>query len=142
MGESRISAGMALEVSQEVTTERSAPHVGSGALSVYATPAMAAFIEQACCQLVEALLPDGKTTVGVEISIKHLAPTPVGKTVHARVEVVSTDGSLIGFRAQVHDDVELIGIAEHRRAIVDIDRFLKRVGRKTGTEAKNSGGNK
>ncbi len=140
MGESQIRAGMALEVSQDVTTERSAPHVGSGALSVYATPAMAAFIEQACCQLVDALLPDGKTTVGVEIKIQHLAPTPVGKTVHARVEVVSTDGSLIDFQARVHDDVELIGSAEHRRAIVDVDRFLKRVEGKTGSQAINSGG--
>jgi predicted thioesterase len=134
-----IRAGMALEVSQEVTTERSASHVGSGALSVYATPAMGAFVEQACCQLVDALLPDGKTTVGVEITIKHLAPTPVGKTVHARVEVVSTEGSLIDFQAQLRDHVELIGTAEHRRAIVDIDRFLKRVEGKSGSEARNPG---
>ena len=131
MGEMEIRAGMALETSQEVSPERSAPHMGSGALSVYATPAMGAFVEQACCQLIDPLLPKETTSVGVEIRIRHLAPTPVGRTVYARVEVTSADGSLIDFHAQLRDDFELIGTAEHRRAIVDIDRFLRRVEEKT-----------
>jgi predicted thioesterase len=129
----QIKAGMALEASQIVSPEQSAPNMGSGALSVYATPAMGAFVEQICCQMVDPLLPEGKTTVGVEITIRHLAPTPVGKNVHARVEVVSTEGSLITFQAQLRDDFELIGTVDHRRAIVDVDRFLKRVEAKSGS---------
>jgi fluoroacetyl-CoA thioesterase len=133
MSGKQIKVGMALEASQEVTPRRSAPNVGSGALSVYATPAMGAFIEQTCCQLVDSLLPEGKTTVGVEITIRHTAPTPLGMNVHARVEVISIDGSQITFQAQLRDDLEPIGTAEHRRAIVDVDRFLTRVERKSGT---------
>lgn len=128
-----IKVGLTLEASQNVTPQRSAPSMGSGALNVYATPAMGAFVEQTCCQMVDPLLPQGKTTAGVEIAIRHLAPTPVGKTVYARVEVVSAEGSLINFHAQLHDDFELIGIVEHRRAIVDVDRFLKRVESKSGS---------
>jgi len=129
----QIKPGMTLEATQEVSSERSAQRMGSGALSVYATPAMGAFIENICCRMIDPLLPEGKTTVGVEITIRHLAPTPVGRTVHARLEVVSSEGSLITFQASLRDDFEMIGTAEHRRAIVDIDRFLKRVESKSGS---------
>lgn len=127
MGEVSIKAGMTLDTEQLVTSELSAPHVGSGALRVYATPAMAMFIEQSCCKLVDHLLSDGKTTVGIEINVRHLAPTPVGMRVYARVKVMSTDGALINFEVHLRDDFEPIGEAEHRRAIVDTERFLKRV---------------
>jgi fluoroacetyl-CoA thioesterase len=134
MEEFPIKAGMCLETEQLVTPELSAPHVGSGALRVYATPAMAMFVENSCCKLVHHLLPDDRTTVGIEINVRHLAPTPVGMRVHARVEVTSTDGALITFRAQLRDDIEPIGEVEHRRAIVDINRFLKRVEAKSNQD--------
>jgi fluoroacetyl-CoA thioesterase len=127
MEEASIKAGMTLDAEQQVTPELSAPHVGSGALRVYATPSMAMFIEQSCRKLVDHLLPDGKTTVGFEINVRHSAPTPVGMRVYARVEVTSMDGALISFHVQLRDDFEAIGEAEHRRAIVDSDRILKRV---------------
>ncbi len=129
-----IKVGMCLETEQMVTPELSAPHMGSGALRVYATPAMAMFVEQSCCELVDHLLVDGKTTVGIEINVRHLAPTPVGMRVHARIEVVSTDGALITFRALLRDDFEPIGEVEHRRAIVEVDRFLKRVEAKSNQD--------
>jgi len=127
MQETSIMAGMVLEEMQMVTPERTAPHLGSGSLLVYATPAMGMFVEQTCHKLLEPLLPDGKTTVGIEINLRHLAPTPAGKRVYVRVEITAVDGALITFEAHLRDDFEQIGDAMHRRAIVDIERFLKRV---------------
>ncbi len=125
-----IKVGLKTEAKQEVTPELTATHIGSGSLSVYATPAMAALVEHTCASLLSELLPEGQTSVGVEIHLRHLAPTPVNNVVHIRVEVVSIAENLVSFTAQIFDEMELVGEAEHRRAVIDSDRFLKRVDRK------------
>ena len=43
------------------------------------------------------------------------------------VRVIAVDGNLITFEAQFRDDHETIGEAQHRRVVVDIERFMKRV---------------
>jgi predicted thioesterase len=126
-----LLAGAALEASQEVTAERTASHIGSGALRVYATPAMALFVERTCRDLVEPHLPEGKTTVGVELRVRHLAPTPLGSLVRLRAEVVAFEGApggeTIDFVAKLWDEQDQVGEVEHRRRVVDVERFLRRV---------------
>lgn len=124
---------MAAEASRLVSLDESAAHLGSGTVGVYATPAMVAFIERTCQQLVQPLLPEGQSTVGTGIQIRHLAPTPIGSTVRVRVEIASVEGREIVFRAEAWDEFERIGQAEHRRAVIDVDRFMKRVGAKRGS---------
>ncbi len=127
MTNSGLHLGDSAEDLQEVTPERTASHIGSGALRVYASPAMALFIEQVCRRMAEAHLPPEKTTVGVELHLRHLAPTPLGATVRVRIEVVGLEGEAIDFKADVWDDVEKVGQADHRRRVIDVDRFLRRV---------------
>jgi len=121
-----LRAGAVSEAEQEVTEERSATHIGSGSVPVYATPAMVAFVENTCRSMVEPLLPAGQTTVGVFVEVRHLAPTPLGEKVRIRAEVLGVEGNGIEFRAQLWDRQELIGEARHRRAAIDAERFLKR----------------
>jgi fluoroacetyl-CoA thioesterase len=127
MSQPGIVPGLSAESVREVTPAESAAHLGSGTMGVYATPAMVAFVERTCQQLVQPMLPAGQTTVGTGIDIRHLAPTPIGNTVRVRVEVISVDNRQIGFRAQVWDETELIGEGDHRRAVIDIERFMRRV---------------
>lgn len=123
----RIEQGLVGEATLEVTPSQSAAHLGSGTVGVLATPAMVAFIERTCQQLVQPMLSSGNSTVGTGIQIRHLAPTPIGAEVRARVEVTSVEGREIVFRAQIWDDFELVGEAEHHRVVIDVDRFMKRV---------------
>jgi len=122
-----LHVGEAREASQEVTPERTASHIGSGALRVYATPAMVLFVERTCRDLVEPHLEAGKTTVGIELRVRHLAPTPLGSTVRLRAEVVAVEGESIDFLAKLWDEQDQVGEVEHRRRVVDLDRFLRRV---------------
>jgi predicted thioesterase len=126
-GLSDLRVGEAAEASQEVTAERTASHIGSGALRVYATPAMALFVERTCRDLVERHLPEGQTTVGVELHVRHLAPSPLGSVVHLRAEVVAVEGQRIDFRCRLWDDQEPVGEVEHSRRVIDTARFLRRV---------------
>ena len=126
-----ISVGNRTEDTQQVTPERIASHLGSGSLQVYATPAMVAFVEQTCRKLVEPYLPRGMTTVGIALTVRHLAPTPVGKKVSIRAEITLVEKNVISFQTELWDEMEKIGEAEHKRAVIEIERFTARVQKKS-----------
>jgi predicted thioesterase len=111
-----------------------ATHVGSGGLRVYATPAMVRFVEQSCFRMLEPLLAEGQTTVGVEIMLRHLAPTPLGQQVHLRAEIIAVAEGRVRFQFETWDSLEVVGRGEHERAIIDIDRFQARVRAKASTD--------
>jgi predicted thioesterase len=123
--------GDTINSTQIVDENKVASHLGSGSLQVYATPAMVTFIEHTCRQLIEPHLSEGQTSVGVALHVKHLAPTPMGAMVSIQAKIVKIDGRFVGFEAQVRDESELIGEAEHTRAVIDEQRFLKRVASKS-----------
>ena len=89
---------------------------------------MMGLMEYAAMQCVQPELPEGKGTVGVEISSSHLAPTPVGMKVSATAEVtgISANGKMITFKVTAHDAEGLIGEGTHTRAIIDNARFLQK----------------
>jgi len=127
----KIQPGLEIKATQQVTEQLVASHLGSGSLQVYATPAMVTFVEHTCRKLIEPLLPAGQTTVGTMIRVEHLAPTPLGAEVRIRAWVTGVEGRRVRFEAELWDVVEKIGQAEHIRAVIDEDRFLDRVSRKT-----------
>ena len=126
-----ISAGSRIEDTQQVTLERVAAHLGSGSLQVYATPAMVAFVEQTCRKLVEPHLPEGMTTVGIALTVRHIAPTPLGGKVSIQAEIVLIEKNVISFHTEVWDEIEKIGEVAHKRAVIEIDRFNARVQKKS-----------
>ena len=70
-------------------------HVGGRGL--FATPYMILLMEQTAHSSVEPQLPDGYTTVGYEVCVRHLAPADEGETVTVTSEaklVQSTESSL------------------------------------------------
>ena len=132
MAENGIVPGATWELSQTVTEDRTARHIGSGSERVFATPAMVLLIERTCVELMAPHLRPGQSSVGIAIHVRHLAPTPLEKAVRARVEVTAVEGATVSFTAEVFDEVEKVGEGEHKRAIVDVERFLRRVRAKTG----------
>ena len=119
-----ITIGMKGEVATDVEKSDTALEVGSGSLLVYATPCMVALMEGAACEAIEAALPEGKTTVGTALSIKHLSATPVGMAVRAEAEVTAVDGNAITFNVTAYDEAGKIGEGTHNRYIVSTQRFL------------------
>ena len=119
-----ITVGLKAEVDTLVETADTALEVGSGSLRVYATPCMAALMEGAACEALEGILPEEKTTVGIELNLKHLAATPVGMEVRAEAEVTAVEGNIISFAITAYDEAGKIGEATHKRAIVTSQKFL------------------
>ncbi len=119
-----ITVGLKAEVATLVETADTALEVGSGSLRVYATPCMAALMEGAACEALEGCLSEEQTTVGIELNLKHVAATPVGMEVRAEAEVTAVDGKIITFMITAYDEAGKIGEAEHKRAIVNSQKFL------------------
>lgn len=121
-----ITVGLKGEASTLVERADTAYEVGSGDLLVYATPCMVALMEGAACEAI-APLPEGKTSVGTEISVSHKAATPVGLEVRAEAEVTAVEGNTVTFHVAAYDEAGLIGEGTHKRVIVSSERFLAKV---------------
>lgn len=125
-----FKAGMQNEKSYSIGDEHTAIHVGSGASRVLATPWMIAFMERVSHQLLAESLPEGYSSVGVMVNIRHLAPTPVGEDVRITAKIASVEGSHILFNVQAWDRNEQVGSGQHERVVIDEARFLNRVASK------------
>jgi len=122
-----IALGVNAEISLVVASAHTAHAMGSGDLEVFATPALIALMEGAAVKALAPYLHAGASSVGVEIQVQHLAATPIGHTVRAQAEVIAVEGNQITLRVQAWDERDLIGEGTHRRAVIDIPRFMKRV---------------
>ena len=127
-----VQPGMKKEINFTVEEQHTAVHVGSGSVKGLATPVMIAFMERAARDLLEECLPEGYSSVGVHVDVRHLAPTPQGGEVRVRAEVLSLDGRRVDFTVQAWDAVELVGEGCHQRVVIDEARFAQRVQGKAG----------
>lgn len=127
-----FSPGMSREETIQVVEGQLASHLGSGAIGVFATPAMIAQMERAALNLLAQHLPEGQTSVGIRVDVRHLAPTPLGMQVRIRAEIISVEGRVIEFNVEAWDLKEKVGEGTHQRAIIDQARFMERVKAKGG----------
>ena len=119
-----IKIGMIGETATLAQREDTALEVGSGSLLVYATPCMVALMEGAACEAIAAGLDETETSVGIELNVQHTAATPVGMEVRATAEVTEVNGKIITFTLKAFDESGEIGQGTHKRAVVNVQRFL------------------
>jgi fluoroacetyl-CoA thioesterase len=97
---------------------------------VFATAQMIAFVEWTCVHALAPYLAPDQRTVGTRVEMAHTAATPIGMSVTAEVELVEIDGRRFRFHARCRDEMETIGEGFHERIVIDLARFLERLGRK------------
>jgi fluoroacetyl-CoA thioesterase len=122
-----VQPGMKEEITFQVGEEQTAVHVGSGGLKVLATPIMIAYMERASRDLLGKVLPQGYSSVGVHVDVRHLAPTPLGGHVEVTCEVLGVDGRRVLFDVKAYDEEEKVGEGRHERVVIGVERFLQRV---------------
>ena len=120
-----LKEGMEGERGEDVRDCNVASQVGSGSLDVYATPSMIALMEGAAVECVGDCLPEGWTTVGMSLDVRHLAPTTMGGRIRARATLVEIAGRRLGFEVTVFDDVGKVGEGRHQRYCVNEEDFLQ-----------------
>ncbi|TMD94771.1 MAG: thioesterase [Chloroflexi bacterium] len=91
-------------------------HVGGK--GTFATPAMIGLMEMTSHRSVERLLPEGHTTVGYEVHVRHLAPTAPGHTITVTSRLIEVKGNKLYFEVECREGEMLLGSGIHKRAIV------------------------
>lgn len=125
---------MTITTGQDFTFEKiaepreSAAVLGSGGLEVFSTPSLVALFEVTAKRGIDALLPEGHSTVGIEIQVKHQKATRIGKKVRCTATVTAVEGKKISFSGEMWDEDGRIGVGTHVRYIVNDEEFLKRLG--------------
>ncbi len=98
--------------------------------AVLSTPWLVAHLEYAARHAIAPCLTDDERSVGTFLEVEHLAPVPEGLTVVCRARVILVDGPVVTFQVEAHDDLELVARGLHRRRVIDVERFARRVARK------------
>jgi len=118
------------EVKEITVTENDlATEVGSGLLKVYATPKMIVLMEKTSYSLIQPYLPNGYSSVGIEVNVKHLHATPPKMKVKCESVLKKIKGKRLLFEVNAWDEKQHIGTGTHTRYVIDIDRFIKNIGK-------------
>ncbi len=122
-----IKIGLKHTSEMTVTDSLTALSMGSGDMTVLATPAMLALMENAAMLAIAGALPEGYTSVGGHIESSHLRPSKIGDKITAIAEVTKVEGKKIEFKVTACSGESLLGEGTHIRFVVDKKRFMSKL---------------
>jgi predicted thioesterase len=94
---------------------------------VYGTPYLVLDIEHTCRNLILNHADPGEDSVGVEVAVKHLAPTLPGSTVEITVTVTAVEGRKVTFSVAAKDEIDAISSGSHERFVVEKAKTFERL---------------
>jgi fluoroacetyl-CoA thioesterase len=94
---------------------------------VYATPSLVRDMEHTCRDLLMEHADEGEDSVGVEITVRHLAATLPDMEVEITATVKVVDGRRVTFDLEAKDEIEQIGAGSHTRFVVDVAKTFERL---------------
>lgn len=98
---------------------------------VLATPVMILAMENAALEALKPFLEPGESALGSHVDVRHLAATPVGRTITATARVTQVSGRRIRFEVRATDGRQDIGSGTHERVLIDMARFTEQLARAT-----------
>ena len=102
------------EMSFVVTQQHAIDFADNQIPAVLSTPWLIWFLEHAAREAMLPLLEASESTVGVHIEVEHTAPTPLGQEVTCMARVIDTQGRLITFQFEAHDQNQRIALGIHK----------------------------
>lgn len=98
---------------------------------VLATPILVWLAELACMEATDGALAPGEMTVGYGHDLKHQAATPAGWEFEISAVLTQVNDNLLTFEVSARDEMEEIFKGTHIRAIVNKEKFIAKLQRKT-----------
>ena len=121
-----LRSGVSLSHRVAVDRERTIGFMGEDG-RVYGTPYLVRDIEHTCRDLLLAHGDPGEDSMGMELAVKHLAPTLLGMTAEITVTVTTVEGRKVSFEVSAKDDLEQICTGSHIRFVVDVGKTIERL---------------
>jgi len=94
---------------------------------VYATPKLVHDIEHTCRDLLLEHIDPSEDSVGIDVSIRHLAPTLPGMMVEIAATVSAIEGRKVTFTIDAKDNLEPVCSGTHSRFVVEKGKTLERL---------------
>ena len=129
---SRPRIGEVGELAIPTDMKHAVEFAGNGMPAVVSTPHLVGFLERTARETIAACLDADERSVGIELDIRHLAPTPVGQTIHCRAQVIAVEDRKVTFQIEARDPHEVVLRGLHKRAVIRMESFNRRVQAKTG----------
>jgi predicted thioesterase len=102
-----------------------------GMPAVLSTPNLIGLLERTARKSLEPFLELDERSVGVEIELRHLAPTPLGGQVTCITRVIGVDGKKVSFQIEAREGNQLIARGLHTRAVIRVHSFANQVLKRT-----------
>jgi len=102
---------------------------------VYGTPDLGRDMEHACRDVLLEHADLGEDSVGIEITVRHTAPTLPGMAVEITATVTAVEGRKVTFDVVAKDELEPIGTGTHTRFVVDVAKTYERLKAKAAKRA-------
>ncbi|GMR23470.1 MAG: thioesterase family protein [Acidobacteriota bacterium] len=124
--QSTLESGTSLTERITIDRDRTIGFLGEE-MRLYSTPSMVRDVEYTCLKLIEEHLDEGESSVGIHVTVDHLAATPLGQWVDVEVTVSEVDGRKVTLLASVRDPLEQVGRGEHVRIVIDVKKHRTRL---------------
>jgi predicted thioesterase len=128
-----IAVGLQGEHRTLVTSDIAVDFLGQEGARVLGTPHLIGLLEMTARNTVKPLLDEGFDTVGTEVSVRHLAATPLGMQVTFRCEVTGVQDRKIQFKVEAFDEKEKVSEGTHERFVINVAKFATRLAAKRAT---------
>ena len=125
-----IAPGLRGEYRTLVTSEIAIDFLGQEGARGLGTPWLIMLLEMTARNSVKPHLELGSDTVGTDVSVRHLAATPMGMQVTFTSEVLEVDGKRIKFRVEAFDEIEKVAEGTHERFVIQVSKFATRLAAK------------
>ncbi len=123
----KIDVGRSFQRQTRVEEWMTAEKAGNKGVDVLGTPILLQLIEQAAIECLAPMLSPDEISLGTNIELSHIAPTPVGFIVRTEVEVIGVDGRRVNFAVAAFDEREKIAEGTHERYVMARTKFLGNV---------------
>ena len=122
-----LKIGLASEETITVTKDMTVDFMGEKG-RVLSTPSMIQLMEQRCRLMIKPYLDSTQESVGTKVNVEHLSAVPVGKYVSVKATLTEVEGRRCVFKVEAFHEQTKVGDGTHERFIVDLDKFLGRIG--------------
>ena len=127
-----LKPGISLEQKRVVRRDDCITFLGADVRPSLATPSMIKWMEYCCRDAIFPHLDEGNDSVGVKVSVEHLAATPMGQQVTYTATVDTVNGRRVRFTVQASAGIKIVGQGTHDRFVVDVQRFAARLRKQFG----------
>jgi fluoroacetyl-CoA thioesterase len=128
--ESEMVPGLIGKSEMVVREEDLVSKLGSIAVDVLSTPRLIQLMEAAAIAAIQGYMASDELSLGTQVKIKHLSPTPLGMKVTAHALLKEIDKNRLFFLVDAYDEKEKVAEGEHEHILVSKERFVQKVEKK------------